>query len=340
MDAHLAFARPRVGLLGNPSDLYGGKVVGFTFDAFETVVQLEPKQSGVEFACGGGELAFPGWSSLLDELDATQGHGGHKLLAAAFDRLLIHAPQLRELPESDPRTAFRMTFSTDVPRQAGLSGSSAIIIAALRLWGRWFEVETSPFQLSELALSAECDVLGFVAGPQDRVVQSYGGLVAMDFGVPRTPASYHRLDPALLPESLVVWSGQPGESSADVHHNVRERWDGGDAEVRSVMARFPGVVDRGLTALQERDTSGLADAIDANFDLRASIFPISEGDRRMINLGRALGAATKFCGSGGAVLAVPRDARSIDGLEEEYRSEGYRTLRPRVGPLEASFGAS
>lgn len=340
MDAHIAFARPRVGLLGNPSDLYGGKVVGFTFDAFETVVQLEPLQRGVEFACGNGGLAYVGWTDLLEKLDATQGHGGHELLAAAFDRLLNHAPQLREMSASDPRTAFRMTFSTDVPRQAGLSGSSAIIIAALRLWGRWFEVETSPFELSELALSAESDVLGIVAGPQDRVIQSYGGLVAMDFSVPRTPASYHQLDPALLPECLVVWSGEPGESSADVHHDIRERWDKGDAEVRSVMARFPELVDRGLTALQERDVKGLADAIDANFDLRSSIFPISAEDRRMIESGRAQGAATKFCGSGGAVLAVPRDARSIDALEETYRSEGYLTLRPRVGPLEASCGAS
>ena len=337
MDQHLAFARPRVGFLGNPSDLYGGKVVAFTFDAFETAVRLEPLTTGVEFACSKGVLAFADWGELVRDLDARQGHGGHKLLAAAFDRLLTHAPALRDLPPDDPRCAFRVTFSTDVPRQAGLSGSSAIIIAALRLWGRWFEVETSPFELSELALSAECDVLGFVAGPQDRVVQSYGGLVAMDFKGPRTPASYRRLDPALLPPRLVVWSDEPGTSSADVHHDVRERWDAGDEEVRRVMASFAPLVDRGLAALQERDVAGLADAIDANFDLRASLFPISERDRRMIDLGRAAGAATKFCGSGGAALAVPRSGGEHDELEDAYREAGFRTLRPRVGPLEASF---
>lgn len=339
MDVQLAFARPRIGLLGNPSDLYGGKVAAFTFDAFETAAKLEPQTRGIEFACNEGALTYESWGDMLERLDATQGHGGHRLLAAAFDRLLTHAPRLRELPADDPRTGFRMTFSTDVPRQTGLSGSSAIIIAALRLWIRWFEVETSPFELSELALSAECDVLGFVAGPQDRVVQSYGGLVAMDFTRPRTPASYHRLDPALLPECLVVWSDEPGTSSVDVHHDVHELWDAGDAEVRAVMARFPKLVERGLIALQERDVAGLADAIDANFDARASLYPISERDRSIIELGRQHGAATKFCGSGGGVLAVPRDERGIDELEGIYRDADFRTLRPRIGPLEASFRA-
>ena len=38
-------ARPRVGLLGNPSDLYGGAVVAFTFEDFLTRVNLEPADS-------------------------------------------------------------------------------------------------------------------------------------------------------------------------------------------------------------------------------------------------------------------------------------------------------
>lgn len=337
MDAHLAFARPRVGLLGNPSDLYGGKVVGFTFDAFETVVEAVATDGGVELACEQARLAFPSWSALVASLDARAGKGGTELLAAAIDRFLAHAPRLRDLPDDDPRVAFRLTFRTDVPRQAGLSGSSAIVIATLRLLSHRFEAECTPFELSELALAAEREVLGFAAGPQDRVVQAYGGLLAMDFTGPRRPGAYRRLDPVLLPPLLVVWSDEPGMSSADVHHDVLERWQAGDPEVLRVMAQFPARVDRGLAALEAGDLGALADAIDENFDTRASLFPIEERDRRMIELGRAAGAATKFCGSGGAVLAVPRDPRGIDELEAAYRGTGLRTLRPRVGPLEASF---
>ena len=35
-----AHAQARVGLLGNPSDLYGGQGVAFTFDAFSARVEL------------------------------------------------------------------------------------------------------------------------------------------------------------------------------------------------------------------------------------------------------------------------------------------------------------
>ena len=337
MDSQLAFARPRVGLLGNPSDLYGGKVLAFTFDAFETVVQLTPQKRGVRFVCAKGGLEYSDWGALLEGLDARAGHGGHKLLAAAFDRFLAHTPSLRELAPDDPRCAFEVTFRTDIPRMAGLSGSSAIIIAALRLWCCWFQVELSPFELSELALAAETEVLGFVAGPQDRVVQAYGGLLAMDFTVPRSPDSYQRLDSVLLPEMLVIWDTQPGVSSARVHHDVYERWSAGDARVRSAMARFGEIYERGLEALRGGDRRGLADAIDENYDLRASLFPIEERDRRMIAIGRRAGAAVKSCGSGGAVLAMPRDPAGLAELEAAYRSEGLQTLRPRVGPLEATF---
>ncbi|MDA1267110.1 MAG: hypothetical protein O2816_18680 [Planctomycetota bacterium] len=337
MDAHFAFARPRVGLLGNPSDLYGGRVVSFTVDAFETVVHVKPTTGGVRFADDRGTTAFEDWPHLLAELKPSEVHGGSKLTVAALDQLLRFAPQLRELAADDPRSAFEVTFRTDIPRQVGLSGSSAIVIAALRAWSYWFELEITPFELSEIALAAENVSLGMVAGPQDRVVQSYGGLVSMDFSGPRAPTSYKRMDPSLLPAMLVAWNADLGASSATVHHDVRERYEAGDPKVREVMAGFPGIVARGLIALEERDVVGLADALDANFSARASIFPISESNQRLIDAGRQRDAGVKFCGSGGAVLAVPRDPRRLDELEDGYREVGFRTLRPRVGPLEASF---
>lgn len=336
MDAQLSFARPRVGLIGNPSDIYGGKVVAFTFDAFEALVRIQPVKSGVELGGGPGRVRFEDWGQLVEQLDPRQGAAGSELLAAALQQLLAHAPALKSLAEADPRTSFSVSFSTDVPRQAGLSGSSAIVIAALRAWSSWFDLDCSPFEISELALAAENMGLGIAAGPQDRVVQAYGGLVAMDFTGERDPAAYTRLDPVLLPPMLVVWSDEMGESSAAVHNEVRERWLAGEARVREVMGRLPGLVERGLVALEQGDTSALADVIDANFDARSEIFPINERDRRAIELGRAMGAGTKFCGSGGGILVLPRDAAAIGSIEQAYREADYQALRPRVGPFEAS----
>ena len=82
--------------------------------------------------------------------------------------------------------ALRISFESDIPLQVGLAGSSAIVVAALRVLCRWWRVELPPDELAELALRAESELLGIAAGPQDRVVQSYQGLLDMDFAPPRS----------------------------------------------------------------------------------------------------------------------------------------------------------
>ena len=75
---------------------------------------------------------------------------------------------------------FTLSYDTNIPRQAGLSGSSAIICAALSCLLDFYnvrhliKVEIRP----NIILDAEKE-LGIVAGLQDRVAQVYGGLVYM-----------------------------------------------------------------------------------------------------------------------------------------------------------------
>jgi galactokinase/mevalonate kinase-like predicted kinase len=102
-----------------------------------------------------------------------------------------------------------MTFSTTIPRMVGLSGSSAIIVAAfkglLRFYGLTIKdlniEKTGTFlyfpsfhnfsnyrncffsflEYPQVILNIEKEELGISAGLQDRVIQTYGGLVHMDF---------------------------------------------------------------------------------------------------------------------------------------------------------------
>lgn len=315
-------ARPRVGLLGNPSDLYGGAVVAFTFEDFLTRVNLEPADSLVLVPGEGAPVP------VVDGLNPGDHRAGAELLAAAVRRFAAARPELGLGDGAGLRA--RLTFSTDVPRQAGLSGSSAIVIAALRALGRAFDVELDPFLVSELALTAEVEDLGIVAGPQDRVVQAYGGLVGMDFTRERAPASYERLDQDLLPPLILAWNEAPGRDSGATHHDVYQRWQAGDPEVVAAMEAYPDLVSRGLAALRAGDRNGLADAVDENFDRRAALFPISGSDRELVQLGRSMGAGVKFCGSGGSVLVVPRSGTGLEDLERGYRDAGYAVLRPSV----------
>jgi len=289
-------AFPRLGLLGNPSDGYGGRVLAVTFEDFRAEVELE---DGVQ--------------------------GAEEPLLAAVRKLFLAA----RAPDGAPPFALR--FTSDIPRQVGLAGSSAIAIAALRALARRFEARLEPAEIAELALRAETEELGNAAGPQDRVVQSFGGLVDMDFAQER----YERLDPALLPPLFVAWTHEPGERSGVVHDGVRARFERGDREVIRVMRELPRLVERGVGCLHSGDRQGFMQCMDANFDLRASIWRLSDADRQLVSIGRDAGAAVKFAGSGGAVVGALAGEDGRERVEAAYRRAGFPILRPRLGKEEA-----
>jgi glucuronokinase len=291
-----ARARPRASLLGNPSDMYGGAGVAFTFTDFAAAVTLTESRA---------PSIAPG------------------VLAATWQ---VFGAGVRDLP---PRPPFAVACTTDVPRQVGLAGSSAIAVAFLRALHAWYGLRADATEIARLALAAEVDVLGIRAGPMDRLAQSHEGLLAMDFARPFAPASTTRLPVALLPPLLIAYDLAP-KSSGAVHQPVYERWLRGDPEVRAVLAGYRPLVAAGVAALRARDGAELRRLANANFDLRARLFAIRDRDLAMIELGRARGAATKFCGSGGAVLALPADPADVPALAQAYAAAGFRTLVPHV----------
>lgn len=74
------------------------------------------------------------------------------------------------LPPSTPN--FQLSYTTTIPRQRGLSGSSAIAAAALNCLLRHYSLEAAVpvADRPQLVLAAEAQ-LGIAAGLQDRVVQ-------------------------------------------------------------------------------------------------------------------------------------------------------------------------
>jgi glucuronokinase len=74
----------------------------------------------------------------------------------------------------DTRQGFRMMFETNIPRQVGLAGSSAIITALWKMLTLFYGVTEKqiPLELqASLVLKVEQDELGIAAGLQDRVIQ-------------------------------------------------------------------------------------------------------------------------------------------------------------------------
>jgi len=113
---------------------------------------------------------------------------------------------------------------------------------------------------------------------------------------------------------------------------VRERWNAGDAAVRGAMEEWASYAAQGRDALLGGDGAALGKLIDANFDLRASIYTISKGNLEMIQTARAVGATSNFSGSGGAVTGTFEDDRMFAKLEESYAPLGIKVIRPKVNP--------
>ena len=327
------YAYARAGLLGNPSDGYFGKTIAFLVRNFRARVLLYPS-ARLEITASKADM--PVFESLEDLHTSTRWrgyYGGIRIIQALVVRFMDYC---REQGIELPNRNFTIEYESTIPLRLGMGGSSAIIIAALRALCQYYSVEIPPAVEAKLALETETKELGVPAGPQDRVIQVYEGLVYMDFAKnlmdSRGYGEYERLDPALLPNVYLAYRTSLSEGTEVFHTNVRERWNSGDAQVRGAMEEWASYAERGRQALIEGDVAALGKLIDANFDLRAKIYSISKGNLEMIETARAVGATSNFSGSGGAVTGTFADDRMFQKLEESYAPLGIKVIRPKVNP--------
>ncbi len=211
------------------------------------------------------------------------------------------------------------TVRTTIPREVGLGGSSAIVIATLRALCAHTETELAPGELAAMALAVEADDLGIAAGPQDRFVQAHGGLLYMDFAA---GARCEPLDPALLPPLFLAYAADAAEPSAAVHGDLRRRFDSGELRARSLLAGIAELAERGRAALLAGRGAELGELMTRNFELRAELLDLEPRHLRMIELARELGAGANYAGSGGAIVGVVPDDVGVDGLRAAFAAAG------------------
>jgi glucuronokinase len=185
-----------------------------------------------------------------------------------------------------------------------------------------------------VVLETETRELGVPAGLQDRVIQSYEGLVYMDFSKhlmeSQGHGNYERLDPKLLPNVYVAYRTSLSEGTEVFHNNVRERWRAGDPEVTEAMKTWASYAEQGRASLLNRDYGKLNELIDANFDLRARLYRIGEGNLEMIRAARSAGATANFAGSGGAIVGSYDSESVFQRLVEHLGAIGVAVIKPRI----------
>ncbi|MBM4075259.1 MAG: GHMP kinase [Planctomycetes bacterium] len=312
-------AYARAGLIGNPSDGYNGRTISFVIRNLWAEVVLYEWDEIEILRSNEDKSRFGSISDLVRDLRLHGYYGGVRLIKATIKRFVEYC---RDNNLSLHKRNFSVRYSSGIPRNVGLAGSSAIIVASLRALMEFYNVDIPIEVQPSLALSVEMKELGISAGLQDRVIQCYEGLVSMDFSKESMRERngyrcgvYERLDPGQLPPLYVAYCDDLSEPTEVFHNKLRERFDNGEADVVDAMKTFAELARQGRSAILANDTVRLAQLINRNFDTRRSICQLPSGHIDMIERARSVGASAKFAGSGGAIVGTYTDESMFESLQ-------------------------
>jgi glucuronokinase len=327
-------AYARAGLMGNPSDGYHGKSLSLVVRNFRAEATLYEWDRIEVVLSHDDRSSFDSIGELVRDVRLHGYYGGIRLVKATIKKFAEYC--WRQGHQLHSRN-FSVRYESDIPRQVGLAGSSAIIVATLRCLMEFYGVEIPRQVQPSLALSVETEELGIAAGLQDRVVQTYEGLVYMDFARERIrehrglPCGvYEPLNPALLPPLYVAYKTDVAGPTEVVHGNLRSRFQQGETAVVEAMARLAELTVQAREALLARDPERLGQLIDENFEIRRSICQLPAGQVEMVQRARAAGATAKFAGSGGAIIGTCPDEATFQRLQTDLGTIGCRIVRPVV----------
>lgn len=347
-------AHPRIGLLGNPSDGYGGKVIGVSVasEGFAQVVATESDRFVVH--CNSDHELEESFANLGEFVEHAEDRGLYYgartlVLAAVMVFAKVYQRYLEKKNGSEARDGkdvlgalpnCQLTYSTTIPTRVGLSGSSAIVLATLRALARFFntsleEINNDIHVWPVLMRSAEADILGISCGLQDRVVQVMQGCVAMDFTEGREEESWERLSEDGLPELWIAYAekGRVGESSGKVHGSLKERYLRKDPVLLGIIKQLVEVADSGRQILYECARGSLerlgefAALINKNFELRLALVGaegIGEQNMKLVSTAKGAGFAAKMTGSGGCALCIPDPIRELTEEEIEAATKLFK----------------
>ena len=78
------------------------------------------------------------------------------------------------------------------------------------------------------------------------------------------------------------------------------------------------------------DRAKLHELIDANFDLRARLYQLDQGNLEMIRLARSTGASANFAGSGGAIVGLYEGEEMFARLVAALAPAGIAVIKPQI----------
>jgi D-glycero-alpha-D-manno-heptose-7-phosphate kinase len=233
-----------------------------------------------------------------------------------------------------PPTGIEITSDSEAPVGAGISGSSALIIAVAsalnRLTGSGYPSE----KLREISQNIEAQIIRVPTGSQDYYPALYGGIAALHL----TECGIHRsaiqIDPDELNQRFVLaYTGAPRNSGINNWEVMKAHIDG-DKFVHRNFARIAAIANAMHSALEESDWAAAARLLREEWSHRRKNIPgiTTPLIDRLVDVTRKAGAVgAKVCGAGGGgcvFFMVEPGAREAVGAA--IRKEGAAVLPAEV----------
>jgi galactokinase/mevalonate kinase-like predicted kinase len=298
-----ATAPGRCGIIGNPTDMYGGSVLSCSIPRRATVTLT---------ACDRLTLETGGQTHELRD------RTGFHIRGDRFDvpRAVLSHLRLYDLP-------VRLTYDSAIPYQGGLSGSTALVAATLRVILRHQGVSYHQHHFAELVRYVELNRMGIVCGYQDAYMVTFGGLNYMEFrdkefyrAVADEPYATIESLSALAPAMpfILAHTGMRHHSGA-VHKPLRDRWLDGEQAVVEGYLRIGKLAREGKRAFLDGDWERLARLMTENHAIQRELGGSGPENEVLIEAALdagALAAKLAGAGSGGTIIALHPQPESLE----------------------------
>lgn len=287
----------RAGIVGNPTDMYGGSVVSCSLND-RAYCHILPSDHLV-IKMGSDSLDIAGLSDL--ELRKDQ-----------FD---LARAALRALEIDIVSDKFLIDLRTDVPEQAGLAGSTAMLASTVGALLTYLGLQLNRYEIAEMVKGIEYRVMDLICGYQDHYMAVFGGLNFMDFrgkeSMEQSPdepfATVEPLDEIVAGLPMILAHTGIKRNSGAVHRSLRHRWLDGHPDVVEGYKRIAELGRLGKKALVLQDWEELGRLMNENHAIQRDLGGSGESNEILIKAALdngAYGAKLAGAGQGGTIIAL------------------------------------
>ena len=238
-----------------------------------------------------------------------------------------------------PDAGLTMESDSEAPAGAGISGSSALMIAGACALNRLLRRRYSLEKIREIAQNIEAQVIRVPTGAQDYYPAMYGGLSAIAFGpagISRTALAADGAEGEELNRRFVLaYTGAPRNSGINNWEVMKGHIDG-DKSIHRNFDRIAAIACAMRAAIEKNDWEDAGRLMREEWSWRRKNAPgISTPliDTLISTARRAGSLGAKVCGAGGGGCVVFLTAPDTqERVAQSLRSAGAQVLSARLAP--------